>query len=114
MMPIFATATLDAVKIKNASAIYFQFSGGYSQAWRAKIENDPFKYKMKGGMMIQPGIGYRIKAAQWNMYVCAGYKWQRFSYKRISRWWTWDGAIDEIRVEQETSRVSIQIGFGLN
>ena len=113
-MPFFASVIFDAVKFKNGSSAYFQLSAGYAHVWHAKVENDPFKYKINGGMMIQPGIGYRIKAEQWSLYVSAAYKRQEFSYKRTSRWWNWDGTANHVSVEQETSRFAIQIGFGLN
>jgi hypothetical protein len=113
-MPVFATVIFDVARFKNDNALFFQMAGGHAWAWRAKIENDPYKYREDGGITIQPGIGYRIKTNQWSLYVSAAYKMQRINYERISRWWDWEVAGNRTTVEQEINRVSIQIGFGLH
>ena len=61
--------------------------------------------------MIYPGLGYRIAAEKWSVYITGGYRFQRLKYVQTNRFWP-DAYKNTIT--QKSERVVIQIGFGLH
>jgi hypothetical protein len=108
-VPMFASLGLEA-KGKKQNFLFFQLQGGYALA--RNIPSDNFqvtRYKSKGGGMINPTVGYRIKKENVSLYFMAGYRFQRLDYE-ANLWW----GSNTSSVKREIQRITFHIGFGVN
>lgn len=108
-VPLSFVFSLDLFKVKENSG-YLMVAVGHARAWhRQQFVYEP-TYNADGGFSFGPTAGYRIKADRYNLYLSAGYRFQRINY-------TYSGFYygpSEYRVEEDVQRAVIQIGFGLN
>jgi hypothetical protein len=118
-LPVFASLNFDFAHIRQ-NAFFIQFNAGYSKAWIRVSENDQNVYDVKGGPLIHPLLGYRIRSNQFSLYFSAGYKWQNITYEQTSNWWMWayppiDG-YPSMRyiIDRNIERFSVQIGLGFH
>jgi hypothetical protein len=113
-VPVYAFFSYDIAHIKG-NAVFLACAAGYSKAWhRVQIDYEP-EYSSGAGIVVNPLMGYRIKADKWRIYVSAGYKFQRVNYTRASDYY-WSSVPDPLRysVQEDINRVVFQIGFGFN
>jgi hypothetical protein len=103
LMPLFGSVVFDFARVKN-SIFFVQGYAGHS------VVLDSEHADSDGGLMLHPAVGYRLRAGRCNVYLVAGYKFQRVHFGLP---WIY-GPPGDASVKQETERVSLQIGFGLN
>jgi hypothetical protein len=101
--PMFGSIGYDIAKADN-KAFYFQINAGYSKAWNPVWDADQFNYKDRGGVLFHPLVGYRFRNGNASLYVTVGYKFQRLNYGYPT---------NEVTVQHDIERLSVQIGFGI-
>jgi hypothetical protein len=113
-MPFFGAVSLDIARLRENN-LFLMLNGGYSTGWfRPQSEFEP-EHSRARGVMINPSVGYRIKAGKWNVSVAAGYKWQRLHYTTSSSYyWDYYGGWGNTEVKEKIERLVIQMGFGIN
>jgi len=110
VFPIMASITLDQERKQHG--LFVQLNGGYSFV---RYTKDPQFYEEidineKGGIMINPMIGYRIKVENIRIYVQGGYKYQVAElHYEYPDWWGYS----QSSKHYELNRFVIQLGFGL-
>ncbi|MEO5602480.1 MAG: hypothetical protein ABIR06_16280 [Cyclobacteriaceae bacterium] len=110
-LPVFASVGYDLSK-PGKNDLFIQIMAGYAKAWVPETENSEYIYESKGGRIIHPLIGYRIRSGQFSLYFTAGYQWQRILYEEKIR--GWDNPTSKVSIQREIQRISLQIGFGLH
>ncbi len=115
-MPIFGSASFDLFGRKNK--IFSQMNYGYSFAW---INNGAKEYGYKndrGGEMINPSLGYKIKAGTVRLSFSIGYKFQRvFSHYEYPQWLNYEissvniSNIKEIRTDMNRIVLGMTVGW---
>jgi hypothetical protein len=111
VMPISASLGLDFMKVK-ANKVFVQFNAGFSQMWVSEKNNTLIELTdIKGGLMINPLVGYRISASKYSLYFATGYKWQKNEYNFHTLWWS---GTEENQVNETMHRMVIQIGIGIH
>jgi len=113
-MPLFGSVSLDIARLRENN-LFLMLNGGYSTAWfRPQSEFEPEHSKGRG-VIINPSVGYRIKAGKWNVSIAAGYKWQRLHYLTSTPYhWGYQGGRGKTEVTEKIERLVIQMGFGIN
>jgi hypothetical protein len=107
MMPIFLSFRGN-LKKSNVTPFYF-LNAGYSAAW----ENDNLEWieydYVRGGFMLQPGLGYMFAFKNMAMYFNLGYKIQQseIAYNFQNGWAT----PTEIQEERTRKRLTMSIGI---
>lgn len=110
LVPFFASLGVEA-EGKKQNFLFFQLQAGYALARNIPVENfQVTRYKSKGGGMVNPMVGYRIKKENVSFYFMTGYKFQRLDYE-TEVWWRSNAATN---VKREIQRITFHIGFGLN
>jgi len=88
-LPLYGMISWDLIGNKNKNAVFVQMAYGWVHPWFVKdgayasYVADPFS-NVKGGRMINPQIGYRLRYYNLKLSVAIGYKFQRIFYKRPS------------------------------
>ena len=113
-MPVFASLSYDMSHSARPNAFFIQLNTGLSKAWVPDLETGDFDFKEKGGTMVHPLLGYRIRTEKFNLYFTAGYKFQILQYEQSPNWWIWGYTSSKTTVNRKVERLSIQIGFGLH
>jgi hypothetical protein len=109
MVPFFATLGVEAEGNKQ-NFLFFQLEAGYALARNIPVENfQVTRYKSRGGGIVSPMVGYRIKKENISLYFMTGYRFQRLDYE-TNVWW----GSNSISVKREIQRITFHIGFGLN
>ena len=86
-LPLFGMASWDLIGSKNKNALFVQIAYGWAHPWFVRdgfysnYTSDPFSI-VKGGKMVNPQIGYRIKYYNLRLSMTVGYKFQRIFYKQ--------------------------------
>jgi hypothetical protein len=113
-VPVFAALSFDIARLRENN-LFLTVNGGYSAAWfRRQNEFEP-EYSRGRGVMINPSVGYRIKAGKWSVNISAGYKWQRLHYTTSSPYyWGYYADWGNTEVKEKIERLVIQMGFGIN
>jgi hypothetical protein len=115
IIPMFASASFDFARIKN-DALFIQMNGGYGRALYSggdklgvpSIDNG-------GGKMLNPMVGYRIRADRLRIYIAMGYKFQRntYSYSYINPVYSFAPTdFPKYTVREDMQRFVVQLGFG--
>ena len=112
-LPLFGSLAYDFFRYRGNS-FFIQLNGGYSKAWYSLADEDQFTYKEKGGIFLHPLVGYRIYTPKIDVYLTAGYKFQRLTYDQTPKWWAWGYPRNKITVDRDIERLSIQIGLGFH
>lgn len=111
-MPVFAAVSYDWLSLKNG-ALFLQVNAGYAKMWERRTGEIDRASDVKGGFLFNPMTGVRINAANMRLYILAGYKIQRNSYKFDDGGiWSYPGRL--ISIEESLGRAVIKIGFGIN
>ncbi len=77
-VPLFGSASWDLFAKKNAFFLQFNY-GGTLKTWRY-TEYDEYGYQQsKGGRMVNPMVGYRIKYHDASIALMVGYKYQKIT-----------------------------------
>ncbi len=107
-VPFFASAGFDLLR-RHGNAVYLQMNGGYAKAWNPSFNANQFVFYEDGNLYLHPLFGYRITSGKLNIYLSAGYKFQRLRYG-----WTWGWGVpaSETRIERTIERISLQLGVG--
>jgi hypothetical protein len=113
-MPVFASLSYDLSANAKPNAFFIQLNAGLSKAWVPDMETGGFNFKEKGGTMVHPLLGYRIRTEKFSLYFTGGYKFQILEYEQSPNWWIWGYTSSKTTVNRKVERLSIQIGFGLN
>ena len=91
-------------------ACYLQLNAGYAAAaWIPGREDYMPDIDTNGGAMINPMIGFAMKADHYRIYLAAGYKFQRNSY---DYWIIYPS--NGFSLQKDIERIVIQLGFGLH
>lgn len=108
VFPLLASVSFD--QERKRQGFFAQLNGGY--AWvRYTNENEEFgDFYEKGGMVINPMIGYRISVEDFRIYWQAGYKYQVAEIGYEYR--DWNGNMQRNSRNYEFNRFVIQLGFG--
>jgi hypothetical protein len=118
VFPLFASASFDFARIKN-DALFIQMNGGYGRAIYTHedgmgapgVDNG-------GGTMLNPMVGYRIKADKFRIYIAMGYKFQRnkyaYGYINSPVYGPYGSPYEYPRyfVQEDMQRFVLQMGFG--
>jgi hypothetical protein len=106
-VPLSAVVLFDALRIKNVTT-YVSVAGGFSLA-RKEQEDEYMDTDVTSAPTIYPALGIRLSSGNWNLYLQAGYKWQRINYTQSPKFF-----IDPPRneIEEDIERLCIQIGIG--
>ncbi len=108
VVPVFASVSADFWEIRNSN-IYFQMNAGYSIIRSGETDLWQEASDVKGGIMVNPALGLRISAGRHNLYVSAGYKWQKNRYRfDLGNW------AQRTEVTETMERFNATIGFGWN
>lgn len=107
VVPLFASVSFDVLR-HGAGAAYVQMNGGYSDAWSSTLRDSPLFFIEKRNPYLNPLVGYRLAAGKMNVYLSAGYKFQRVTYG-----WTagWSQPVTT-RIERSIERVVVRLGVG--
>ncbi|HEY5745803.1 MAG TPA: hypothetical protein VIU12_06990 [Chryseolinea sp.] len=116
VIPMFASASFDFARIKN-DALFIQMNGGYGRALYTGEDRVgvPSGVENGGGKMLNPMLGYRIKADRFRIYIAMGYKFQRnkYSYDYNNPIWSFAPAeFPRYTVQEDMQRFVLQMGFG--
>lgn len=114
VIPAFVSISYDIAKVKN-NRIFLNCNTGYAiaKAVRNFSQFNQLDYTdVKGGVMLNPMLGYRIETGPYSLYFSTGYKWQRNKYDVVDSSWIWGFPQSKTSVREEISRVVIQLGFG--
>lgn len=114
-IPVFGMIAYDFPSLHN-NRLYIQLSSGATAVKHVDSENDNFVFHEKGGRMIQPSVGYKIKSDRWSLYITGGYRFQRIKYVQTYRdfWGFREGDQPKTTVTRDMNRLFIQVGFGIN
>ena len=112
-VPLFLSLSADWGRIRN-NALFFQLNGGYSFIRPMKRDEFNIVENSRGGVMINPSLGYRIHAGKHRIYLGGGYKvqWHRYRYNPFP--WIWGPPAPHISVKETLQRMEIRVGFGWN
>ena len=113
-VPVFASLSYDLSGSANQNAFFIQVNTGFSKAWIPEGRTNEFNFKEKGGTIVHPLFGYRIRTEKFSLYFTGGYKFQSIEYEQSPKWWTWGYPSSRTTVHREVERLTIQIGFGLH
>ncbi len=110
LMPVFLS--LRGNLNKNKVTPFYFLNAGYSAAW-ANDDTPGITYDyVRGGFMLQPGLGYMFALKNMALYFDIGYKLQKsdisYSYEN-----GWDGFPVEVQEERTRNRITISIGIAL-
>ena len=108
--PVFLSLMLDPERKKQG--MFFQLNGGYSFVRYISKDEDfeEIEVDEKGGLMLNPMVGFRMEVENMRIYVQAGYKYQAAElHYDYPDWW---GSSQSSR-HYELNRFVIQLGFGL-
>ena len=116
VFPMFASASFDFARIKN-DAFFIQMNGGYGRAIYTGGDREGTPgVDNGGGKMLNPMLGYRIKADRFRIYIAMGYKFQRnrYTYGYINPIWSSFAPYESPRysVQEDMQRFVLQMGFG--
>jgi hypothetical protein len=84
-LPVYGMISWDLIGSKNRNAVFLQMAYGWAHPWFVRdgaystYTSDPFT-GVKGGRMINPQIGYRIRYYDLKLSISIGYKFQRIFY----------------------------------
>lgn len=106
-LPVFASLSGDIFHVRE-NAFFLQLNAGYCKIWNPAFADDSFYFYDGPHPSINALAGYRICAGKYDVYLSAGYKFQRIRYG-----WSWGGPGSRTFVERDIKRVSVQIGFGI-
>ena len=106
-LAVFVGIGWDAVRFRNATFLA-QVNGGYAKAWHSTEA----EILSPGGYLVHPIVGYRLRHGRLEVYMSAGYKFQRLEYEQRARWWGGWGP-EQVTVVQDMERVSVQLGIGI-
>jgi hypothetical protein len=118
VIPLTGMLSLDLWGTRNTNALFLQLNYGQSKVWAVDaFERYGFE-RAKGGRMIAPLVGYRIKYHDVNITILAGVKWQRVtSHYSYPSWnWIngeWQQGTNTTQVEENMSRLMISLSVGL-
>lgn len=109
VLPLFGQVCWDFAPIRD-NVIFLSGTGGH--AWGSFRQQNEFEPDYHGarGWLINPSLGYRIRADKWDITMSAGYRWQRLNYNHLAFWW----GGSEVFVKETIERVVLQIGFGIH
>lgn len=120
VIPMFASASFDFARIKN-DALFIQMNGGYGRAIYTGEDRIgvPVGVENGGGTMLNPMLGYRIKADRFRIYIAMGYKFQRnkytygYNYNPTSSFALYGPyEYPKYTVQEDMQRFVVQMGFG--
>jgi len=111
VMPVFVSLASDIVNVKT-NAVFMQLNTGFSKMWVGENTNSAFELTdIKGGLMVNPLIGYRIITDKYSLYFATGYKWQKNQYNYHTIWWS---GLENTEVTETMERMILQIGIGIH
>jgi hypothetical protein len=121
-IPLYAMASWDLIGNKNRNAVYLQLAYGWAHPWFIRngeynyYTSDPFN-SIKGGRMINPSIGYRLKYHDLKLSVGVGYKFQRIFYKSDQPYYCgpacdFRGPSQNHEITQDFNRVQVMMSVG--
>lgn len=105
-IPFFASVSMDVLSLRE-NAFYFQINGGYAKVWSPSFTDDQGYFYEGSNPSFNPVVGYRIATDKFDLYLSAGYKFQRLRYG-----WRWGGSPSQSLIQMDMERISIQLGFG--
>ena len=116
VFPMFASASFDFARIKN-DALFIQMNGGYGRAIYTGEDRVGIPgVDNGGGKMLNPMLGYRIKADRFRIYIAMGYKFQRnkYTYDYNNPIWSSFAPNESPKytVQEDMQRFVLQMGFG--
>ena len=110
VFPIFASFAFD-FNNKGGNSLFLQFNCGHSFAQFVPVDywGGFESHEDKGGLMINPMIGYRIVQGKMNFFISIGHKFQKASYfvRSTNEWYPW-----EYETTRDFNRFFVQLGFG--
>lgn len=110
LFPMLIGFTID--KEEKPNALYLHINAGYSVGRYLKVSPwEQGDLTQRGGLTINPMIGYRIGNEKVRLYIQAGYKYQHAYYKLDYANFGYPYSNSR---EYEISRVVMQMGFGFN
>lgn len=109
IMPVFASLSFDFYKTEN-NALFIKLNAGHAFGWRLVQVEGTAVTDERGGLMINPMLGYRIHEKRISLYIEAGYKQQHTRYSFHYRGW----GPSRYTIDEELNRFYLLIGFGLN
>lgn len=113
-VPFTAVVSYDLFKVRD-NYISLQLSGGPVKLYKKEV-NDGYRYSDFSGSVLMPQIMYRVQTNKLNIYIAAGYKWQKMNYKYQPAWIIFNDASrgPVTSVERMMERFSLTVGFGMN
>jgi len=112
-IPVFGSLGCDLASVR-MNAFFIQVDGGYSKAWNLLEDETFFSYAQKAGTYFHPLVGYRIHNGKMNVYLTAGYKFQRIAFQQTPNWLEWGLTGNRVTIQHDIQRLSVQIGFGFH
>lgn len=107
-MPLLASISWDVFHIRGNS-FFTQLGGGYSWIRSPLVRDSRPVYFYDGPNPCLSGVaGYRIHSGKYDLYLSAGYKFQRIRYGAAQQW-----SSIQTRVRMDIERMSVKIGFGI-
>ena len=110
---LFLSLSADWGKIRN-NRLFIQLNGGYSFIRADNPDDIKIVEESKGGIMLNPALGYRIDAGKYRIYIGAGYKIQRNKYQYNPVPWIWGPPSGRASVKETMQRIEVRVGFGLH
>lgn len=107
-MPLLASISWDVFRIRGNS-FFTQVGGGYS--WiRSPLVRDgrPLYFYDGPNPCLSGAAGYRIHSGKYDLYLSAGYKFQRIRYGAAQQ-----GSGIQTHVQMDVERMTVKIGFGI-
>lgn len=116
-MPLFGMVAWDVIGNIDRNGLFIAFAAGTSKAWRENTLNEYGLEHVKGGRMLAPQIGYRIRYHDVSLGLSLGIRSQRvFTFYEYPNW-IWTGAdyqqmTARYSVKQDMSRLQIVVSVG--
>ena len=107
-MPLLASISWDVFPVRTNS-FFTQLGGGYSWIRSPLVRDGRPVYFYDGPNPCLTGVaGYRIHSGKYDVYLSAGYKFQRIRYGATQQW-----SMIETRVQMDVESMTVKIGFGI-
>jgi len=119
-LPLFGLVSWDLIGSKTKSALFVQMNYGWAHPWfvhdgaYSNYISDPFS-NVKGGRMINPQIGYRMKYYNLRLSLAVGYKFQRIFYdskQYICPYCDFAPTTSTSEITQNMNRVQLMMSMG--
>ena|SRR5258707_1160964 len=123
-LPLFGMVSWDLIGSKNKNAVFVQLAYGWAHPWFVRdgaysnYTSDPFA-GVRGGRMVNPQIGYRLKYYNLKLSMAVGYKFQQIFYKRPNYYYIncptcdfYTTTLTSLDITQDMNRVQLVISVG--